>query len=419
VTDSFHACVFSILFKKRFFVLERFAKNTEDSMNSRIYDLLKLFKLKDRLIDKNTDLSKIDYEKSIIPDYVGWEKQKAESWIYLDKSLKLHPKSELAIKHKMPKGYIIKSKDEQVVNNSSSGGVFYHLAKWVIMNDGVVFGAVIDNQGLIKHSAATTMDALEPMMSSKYVQSEMGNCFKEALDYLKQGIPVLFSGTPCQVRGFYNFIGDRSKYDKLYLIDFVCHGVPSPKVWKLYLDEVLKGSKVYRISFRDKTFGWNKFSLRITRENKKTHLKNKERDAFILGFLNNLYLRPSCYKCKVKGIERRSDVTLADAWHITEIDPTIKDDDKGISTVFIHTDEGEELLHQIEDEVHIHQIDAEKLLEMNQNAILCPIIPKNRTDFFKHISNQSGNQKIEKIIQKNLNISKISKIKKTIKKVIR
>ena len=174
--------------------------------------------------------------------------------------------------------YAAYNKDEDLRLKSSSGGVFIEIAKYVLLNDGVVFGAVFDNDWNVHHVSATSMEEVYPMMGSKYVQSRIENSFKEAKEALLGGKTVLFSGSPCQIAGLHKFLV--KEYDNLLTMDFVCHGVPSPGMWKEYLkntfslntavkavdgkNTVLNSSlnatpPIGEIKFRDKTDGWEKF----------------------------------------------------------------------------------------------------------------------------------------------------------------
>ena len=151
-----------------------------------------------------------------------------------------------------PKVYAAINKDENIRKKSSSGGVFYALAKWVVENDGVVFGAAFEGYHL-KHQYAETMGDVEKMMGSKYIQSEIGDSYKEVKQFLKDGRWVLFTGTPCQVAGLRRYLG--KDYEKLLTVDLLCHGVPSPAIWENYMERkllALKAKDVTNIRFRTK-----------------------------------------------------------------------------------------------------------------------------------------------------------------------
>ena len=176
------------------------------------------------------------------------------------------------------------------------------------------------------------------MMGSKYVQSRIGNCYREAEKFLKSGRDVLFTGVPCQITGLHKFL--RKEYPNLLSVDCLCHGVPSPGIWRRYLHETVGGAdykdKITGIEFRNKYLGgWKNYSFLITGkavsndENKVLYSEAHDKNAYMRGFLSDIYLRPSCYSCKCKNGASHSDLTLADFWGIDVISPDVYDD-KGV-----------------------------------------------------------------------------------------
>ena len=229
--------------------------------------------------------------------------------------------------------------DESVRLASSSGGIFTLLAERTIDNGGVVFGTAFDENWDVKHICIDSKSELPKLRGSKYVQSIIGNCYKEAKTYLDAGKEVLFSGTPCQIAGLKRFL--RKDYHNLKTMDVVCHGTPSPLVWRKYLDEVSSMYNIAQITdikFRDKTDGWKNFSLSIKYKDKegaeKTFRKTLNENVFMRCFLSNMCLRPSCYACPARDGKSGSDITLADLWGAENICPE-SDDDKGVSLVLL------------------------------------------------------------------------------------
>lgn len=229
--------------------------------------------------------------------------------------------------------------DESVRLASSSGGIFTLLAERTIDNGGVVFGAAFDENWDVKHICIDSKSELPKLRGSKYVQSTIGNCYKEAKTHLSAGKEVLFSGTPCQIAGLKKFL--RKDYKNLKTMDIVCHGTPSPLVWRKYLDEVSSMYNIAQITdiqFRDKTEGWKNFSLSIKYKDKegaeKTFRETLNENIFMKCFLSNLSLRPSCYQCPARSGKSGSDITLADLWGAENICPGL-DDDKGVSLVLL------------------------------------------------------------------------------------
>lgn len=235
--------------------------------------------------------------------------------------------------------YAMMNSDEQIRMESSSGGIFTLLAQKIIKEGGVVFGAKFNEKWEVIHGFTETIDGLSKFRGSKYVQSEMGNCFDEAKKFLNEGRKVLFSGTPCQIAGLLSYL--KKRYDTLLTVDFVCHGVPSPRVWKLYLNAIckktfhrVKTTEISTINFRSKNTSWRNFSFLAVQKGGRLLLNEQHRkNAYMQGFLNNLYLRPSCHECKFKRFQSQSDLTLADFWGVEKYYPEMNDD-KGISLVF-------------------------------------------------------------------------------------
>lgn len=238
--------------------------------------------------------------------------------------------------------YAAKNANEEIRRQSSSGGVFTLLATNILLKKGIVFGARFADDWSVIHDYTETIEGLAPFRGSKYVQSLIGNTYIQAEQFLKAGRQVLYSGTPCQIAGLKSFL--KKQYDNLLTVDCVCHGVPSPKIWKLYLEELTAGKKIKNITFRDKSTGWKNYSFKIeytTSVYKELGISN----LFMKGFLKDLYLRPSCYACPCKGLSSGSDITIGDYWGIQNILPEF-DDDKGISLIFINTKLWEFIIEQ-------------------------------------------------------------------------
>lgn len=233
------------------------------------------------------------------------------------------------------------NKDDEVRQKSSSGGIFHLLAEKTIREGGVVFGARFDENWQVVIDYAEDMKGVEAFMGSKYVQARMGKAYADAKRFLNEGRKVLFSGTPCQVAGLHKFL--RKPYDNLLSVDLICHGVPSPKVWRAYLEEVVKqGQSISCVEFRNKEKGWKKFSffLRYNGVGKTVSMLSPfTENHYMKAFLSDIILRPSCYECKARGCSSQSDITIADFWGIETLLPEM-DDDKGTSLVLVNTNAG-------------------------------------------------------------------------------
>ena len=279
--------------------------------------------------------------------------------------------------------YAAINKDEDVRMRSSSGGMFHALAKWTIEQGGVVFGARFNDQWEVVHDYTETIEGIEPFMRSKYVQSRIGDTFKQAKQFLDQGRQVLFVGTPCQIGGLKAYL--KKDYDNLLAVDFICHGVPSPGVWRKYLKETTKGESLLSFSFRDKSDGWKEYQFVTTTTTTTTTRRERyNTNPMIQGLLKNILLRKSCYACSTRTYHRISDITLGDFWGIDNLYPEL-DDDKGISLILIHSAKGTERLLQIPLKV-MYPIAREELLRAStQNLFEEKSIPARRSIFFKRL----------------------------------
>lgn len=299
-------------------------------------------------------------------------------------------------------GYAAYNTNEEIRLNSSSGGIFTLLAEYIIHSGGIVFGAAMSEDcKSVRHIAVETIKDLEKIRGSKYVQSTIGDTYKIAKQALDAGRLVLFTGTPCQISGLLSFLG--KEYDNLFTQDLICHGVPSPSVWSRYAEvrEKESGSLVRRVFFRHKKYGWKRFSVLFEFSNNTKYMKDLRTDTFMQGFLANIYLRPSCYKCVFKTVERQADITLADFWGIQKEFPELNDD-KGISFVWIHSENGLNLFKQISGQIISQQVDVNYALSHNTAAIKCPSTPKNRNQFFRKLDTINLEKTIRRYAKKPL-----------------
>lgn len=280
-------------------------------------------------------------------------------------------------------GYACRNKNTEQRKKSSSGGIFSLLAEAVIEKKGVVFGAKYNHYFEVVHDYAETIEGCQEFIGSKYVQSQIKETFIQTRDFLKQGRIVLFSGTPCQIEGLLSFL--KIDYDNLITVDIACHGVPSPLVWKSYLRE-RNFTEVKKINHRSKKYGWQMFSMEI--EGKQKYIKNLENDEYLRGFLKDLILRPSCYDCAFKRVNRRSDITLADFWGIRAFNRSM-DDDLGVSLAIIQSDKGKQLFNHILSKVESYEVDLSEALKDNTAMIQSVPENENRAEFFSKINHES------------------------------
>ena len=273
--------------------------------------------------------------------------------------------------------------DESIRKSSSSGGIFSILAEEVLRHGGVVYGAAFDERFSVKHIAVDNVSELPRLRGSKYVQSDIGDCFADVKRNVLAGRQVLFSGTPCETAGMLNYLGGR--HENLLTVDLVCHGVPSPAVWDAYVREIC-GAKDYadikRISFRDKTISWREYSVLFVFKDNTEHRRAMKDDHYMQGFLRDLYLRPSCHACRFKGDNRTSDITLADFWGIEKVMPEMYDG-RGTSLILTNTKKGLKFLARIKDKMRIADADVSEALSHNEAAIASVEANLNREEFFR------------------------------------
>ena len=243
------------------------------------------------------------------------------------------------------KAYAAFSEDEEILNRSSSGGIFSMIANLVICNGGIVFGASYDKDWQVHHTYITKKDELPLLCGSKYLQSRIEHTYKEAEFFLRSGKFVMFTGTPCQVAGLKKYL--KVEYSNLLTVDFLCHGVPSPGVWSMYIGQLQKSfGKIESVFFRDKCDGWRKFMLKIKFANNKSLQEHFFQNSYMKLFLNNVILRPSCYNCKFKQGSSFSDITIADFWDIDKYE-TFVNEYKGISLVLVNSCIGDQFFSKV------------------------------------------------------------------------
>jgi len=280
---------------------------------------------------------------------------------------------------------------------SSSGGVFYYLAKSIIEKDGVVYGAISNRDMQIEHIAIDRMENVRLACGSKYVQSMIGSTYKSAKEHLESGRQVLFSGTPCQIAGLNNYLG--RCYANLLSVDVICHGVPSPLIYKMYLANLEKqfSSKAVGINFRSKQYGWKNYSLRIEFRNGDIYLKPINHDMYLKGFVRDLYNRPSCHNCMYKGINSGSDIKLGDFWNVHKSIPYI-DDDKGVSAIIICTKKGRKAYTGIKDLFTTVPTTTDNICKYNSALYQSTVQHKNRAKFFRQLKEHNLADQIEKAL---------------------
>lgn len=275
--------------------------------------------------------------------------------------------------------YAVKHKDPTIRAASRSGGIFTAISDKILSDGGAVFGCILSDDFLAYHVKATTKEQRDKMRGSKYIQSNMGDVFRDVKVELDSGRLVLFTGTSCQVDGLKSFLG--KDYDNLLCIDIVCHGVPSPKVWLDYLkwQEQKNNKRVVSVDFRNKTdFGWSAhIETLYTKDG-----SSISSEVFKELFYGHNILRPSCYECHYKSIHHPSDITIADYWGIDKAAPGFNDN-KGVSLVLINTDKGKQYFDLVSACLESVPTDINKSLQPPlQRSFPCPA---SREQFWKDL----------------------------------
>lgn len=305
----------------------------------------------------------------------------------------LHPKTE---DKSLPKAYAAYNNEKEIRMQSSSGGIFTEIAKIILKNNGVVFGAVFDKEFNVVHDEIIVEKDLRKIRGSKYVQSQIDDNYKKARYYLEKGIEVLFTGTPCQIEGLYSFL--RKDYENLYTQDIICHGVPSKKVWRKYLKhrrEIDNGEILENINFRNKeNKGWSHYEVSFKYKDKEVNIGHNK-DLYMKLFLKDVVLRPSCYNCKFKKKHRKSDITLADFWGINNVLPNMNDEN-GTSLVIVNSNKGSKLFKRIAKKITYEEVDFELAIKNNKSMISSAIINNKRKDVVSNL-NDSNFEEIIKI----------------------
>ncbi|WP_195467396.1 Coenzyme F420 hydrogenase/dehydrogenase, beta subunit C-terminal domain [Clostridium sp. D43t1_170807_H7] len=313
--------------------------------------------------------------------------------------------------------YACKNKDESIRMDSSSGGIFTLLCEFIIKKGGVVFGAAFDKNFNVYHCYSETIEGCAKFRGSKYVQSVIGDTYKQVKKFLNEGKLVLFSGTPCQISGLDTYL--MKKYENLIMIDIACHGVPSPVVYRKYIDSIkkLNSSKIENIQFREKSNGWKDYNFKVT-FNDGSFTQKMTDNIYMKGFLWDLYLRPSCYSCKFKKPVTSADITLADYWGVQNIHPKF-DDDKGVSLILVNTDRGKEIIDNISKKMDIIKTDYNFAIKNNPSIVMASNYNNKKDKFFKYIDKNDIEKNIIRFTRVSITDKIIRKSKKIVKKLAR
>lgn len=269
------------------------------------------------------------------------------------------------------------AKDDGIISKSSSGGIFSLLAALVLEKKGHVYGACFDRLNWrLHHVKVDRIEDLELLRGSKYLQSELGETYKEVRNDLGKGVIVLYVGTPCQIAGLHFYLRHK-EYPNLLTVDLVCHGVPSPDVFKAYTNylEKTEKSKLVNYQFREKRWCWTRFNSLAIFENGSESRGKWEEDLWMRGFLRELFLRDSCYNCRFANMNRQGDITLADYWAYRHKHGEIRNKEKGCSLILMNNDKGRNLIDQVMPQMISYPMSIEEACMGNQALKRC--FPKN------------------------------------------
>lgn len=287
---------------------------------------------------------------------------------------------------KPKKVYACYNKDKDVRLSSSSGAVFSSLAEHVLNNNGIVYGvAMSEDCYSAEFIAVMDLNSLTKLRGSKYLQAKVGDTFKKVKADLQADRLVLFTGTGCQVNGLKKFLG--KDYSNLICMDVICHGAPSPALWREYAQYLEKkyNGKLKIINFRCKYESWNNYGVKkvlenITENSLKKFYVSKDKEPYMQMFLRNYCLRPSCYECVAKK-EKMSDLTVADFWGIKEVAPEMNDG-LGTSLVLIRTKKGQEIFDYISNTMKLKEVTYEAGVNGNPAEYRSCARPSQRDTFF-------------------------------------
>ena len=275
----------------------------------------------------------------------------------------------------IPNMYAIKHNEKQVRKQSQSGGMFTALSDRFIADEGVVWGVVLNDEHLAHHDRADNESGRNRMRGSKYIQSVMGDSFKRVKEDIESGKKVLFTGTPCQIDGLRSFL--KNDYDNLFCVDLICHGVPSPLVWRKYLEwqQDKHGSTIEKADFRDKKYPWGAHIETLFFKNGKVLSSN----VFARAFYSHMCIRPSCYSCPYKQLAHPGDITIGDCWGIEKTAPEFYDAD-GVSLALINTPKGQALFDQVKENIEFMPCQTDSVMQdpLRQNFPL----PEKRSVFW-------------------------------------
>lgn len=304
---------------------------------------------------------------------------------------------------------IIQHKDKEILRQSTSGGGFTPIAEYVIAQGGVVFGVeMTEREFFVKHTKVEKKEELKKYRSSKYVQSFIGETFKEAKEELDKRRLVCFSGTPCQIQGLKKYL--RKDYENLITVDVVCRGVPSPGVWKKYNRYLKSKGELENIVFRDKTFGYQYSTMEVRYKDGRVERNGIESDQWLRMFFSGMILRPSCPTCNFRSTERCSDFTIWDCFNVSDLTKEL-DETKGATSILIHSQKGFKIFEKIRDKFYVVDVPVE-IISKGITDTVC--LNKRKDKFIKDYINMD----MDNLLNKWFPMTNKVKVKKYVRRIL-
>lgn len=284
-----------------------------------------------------------------------------------------------------PCAFVVQHKDDEIRRQSTSGGAFTAIAEYVIQQKGVVFGAVMTKDFKVKHIDVSELNELSRFRNSKYVQSEIGDCYKKTKKYLIDKRLVCFSGTPCQINGLHKYLG--REYENLITVDVVCKSVPSPLIFKKYVEfKQQKEGQIGKIVFRDKKREFHYCTMAHYSSNedginkKAQYRRGSESDEWLRLFLSGKISRESCFSCHYQTRNRVCDFTLGDIW---ETGDAQFDDNKGCTLLHVWSQKGKKIIKSISRNIRYIEYPIEKSRGVTRKNKVS--IYKDRNNLFQDV----------------------------------
>lgn len=278
------------------------------------------------------------------------------------------------------RGYAARNTNKKQRLISSSGSIFPPIAEWILNKGGIVIGTAFDEDFNAVHQIIDSKELLPNLQGSKYLQTKAeAKTFRVIKKELANGRLVLYAGMACQVAGLKRYL--KKDYSNLYTIDLICMGIPSPVVWQTYLRTVFKNETIIHVNFKEKSIGWDSFCMAIDTD-KRTFRERGMKNSYMQSMFRTWNMRRSCFHCPFKTAERMSDFTLADCWGASALVPQMNDN-KGLSSVIVHSQKGYHLWQQLKEKVEMEEIPIDAIAEGNSNLVKHQVPLIGRDTFFK------------------------------------